>query len=230
MADQTTTSFAVEMVSGPSAPGRVEDFELFHARRVLARLKAVIGRQGLLDLLAAEIEEGDAFLREQARLSDGKFRSATTVLAARGIKAGQFLHWMDKSFSNEPVLLAAEPDHYAFVPNPDSTVTVVENIGPYVCRVQLPAYDAAPSWSAEAAQELLPESEYPFRRIADVRLADGTIVGRVMTQFGDTEEGFNANLTAYFPAACPEEIFEHHRQHLAVEFTNWIAGAAAEQR
>ena len=29
-------------------------------------------------------------------------------------------------------------------------------------------------------------------------------------------------------AACPEDVFEHHRQHLAVEFRNWILAAAAE--
>ena len=53
-------------------------------------------------------------------------------------------------------------------------------------------------------------------------------MGRMFTQFGDTAEGFNASLTAYFPAACPEDVFEHHRQHLAVEFRNWILAAAAE--
>ncbi|MGD0609084.1 MAG: hypothetical protein ABSA53_36585 [Streptosporangiaceae bacterium] len=30
----------------------------------------------------------------------------------------------------------------------------------------------------------------------------------------------------YFPAAAPEEFIEGHRQHLAVEFTNWIVSAA----
>jgi len=55
-------------------------------------------------------------------------------------------------------------------------------------------------------------------------------VGRMLTQFGDTAEGFNASLTAYFPTACPEDVFEHHRQHLAVEFRNWIVAAASEVR
>jgi hypothetical protein len=114
-------------------------------------------------------------------------------------------------------------------PNPDSTVTIVENIGSQVCDVRLPAHAAATNWADVTLPELLPESEYPFRRIAEMSLPDGTVAGRMLTQFGDTDEGFNANLTCYFPLSCPEELFEHHRQHLAVEFTNWILAAAAAQ-
>ena len=223
------SEFAVEVVSGPTAAGAVDDYELAHARRVLAHLKARTGRQGLLDLLAADIEEGDAFLREQAKRSNGELRSATTVLAVRGLKAVAFLQWLASSFSNESVLLAAEPDHYVMASNPDATVTLVENLGPYVCRVLLPAFDAAPTVSAQHIDELLPESEYPFKRIADMTLPDGTVVGRMLTQFGDTDEGFSASLTVFLPATCPEAMFEHHRQHLAVEFRNWITAAAAAQ-
>jgi hypothetical protein len=90
----------------------------------------------------------------------------------------------------------------------------------YVTRVQLPAFGTAPSWAAEAADELLPEADYPFKRLADLTLTDGTVAGRVMTQVGDTEEGFSAHLTCYFPVACPDEILAHHLQHFAVEFRN----------
>jgi uncharacterized protein len=222
-----TTSASVELVSGPTAPGGLPDFELGHARQVLAQLKNLLGRQGLLDLLAGEIEKGNAFLREMAELSQGELRPTTIVLSVRGIKAAQFLQWLGKAFDDEPALLAAEPDHYAMFFNPDSTVTVVERLGLHASRVLLPAFDKAPNWTADTADHLLPESEYPFRRIADITLADGTIVGRMLNQFGDTNEGFTANITAFFPTACPEEFFEHHRQHIAVEFSNWIKVAAA---
>lgn len=235
MTDQTTivgqeaTSVAVELVSGPTAPGGLADFELLHARQVLAQLKNLLGRQGLLSLLDSDIEKGNAFLREMAELSNGELRPTTIELTAKGIKAAQFLQWLGRAFDTESKLLAAEPDHYAMFFNPDSTVTVVERLGLHASRVLLPAFDKAPNWVAETANELLPESEYPFRRIADITLADGTIVGRMLNQFGDTEEGFKANITAYFPTTCPEEHFEHHRQHIAVEFANWIRAAAAEQ-
>jgi hypothetical protein len=229
MSDQRKP-FSVELVSGPTGPGGVDDFELAHARRALAKLKTLIGRQGLLELLAKEIDEGNAYFREQAIASNGKMRASTTVLAIRGMKAVEFVRWLESSFGNESVLLAGEPEHYVIAPNPDRTVTLVENIGPHVCRVQLPAYDAAKQLDAEPLDELLPVSAYPFRRLGHLGLPDGTVIGRVLTQFGDTELGFNANLTCYFPVACPEEISVHHSQHFAVEFRNWIVAAAASLR
>ncbi len=221
------TTVTVDIVSGPSEPGTAADFELQHARRVLARLKSLLGRQGLMDLLARDIEEGNAFLREMAELSQGELRSATTVLAVHGLRALDFLRWLEASFGDEQVLLDAEPDHFVIAPNPDATVSVVENFDQYVSHVRLPAHNVALGWEGEPLAEMLAESEYPFRRIAPMTLPDGTVVGRMLTQFGDTADGFTANLTCYFPASCPEAIFEHHRQHLAVEFTNWIRAAAA---
>jgi hypothetical protein len=219
----------VDIAEGPTRTASADSLELLHARQVLAKLKDRLGRQGLLDLFAADIKEGNDFLREMAKRSGGELKPATTVLTVRGLKAAQFLGWLDVAFDDESVLLAAEPDHFVIARSPDSTVTVVENLGPYVCRIQLPAYDAATSWTAETVNELLPESDYPYRRLADMSLDDGTVVGRMLTQFGDTEDGFTASLTAYFPVACPEALFEHHRQHLAVEFSNWILEAAAAQ-
>jgi len=231
--DQTMTAVrepvAVELISGPTEAGGLAHFELAHARLVLAQLKKLLGRQGLLDLLADEIERGNAYLRDMASQSNGELRPTTIVLEARGIKAGQFLRWLGAAFQDEPVLLAAEPDHYAMFLNIDTSVTVVERLGLHASRVLLPAFDKAPAWTADTADALLPESDYPFRRIADITLSDGTIVGRMLNQFGDTDDGFRANITAYFPTACPEEFFEHHRQHIAVEFSNWIRAAAEEQ-
>ncbi|MFF1688005.1 MULTISPECIES: hypothetical protein [unclassified Streptomyces] len=60
-------------------------------------------------------------------------------------------------------------------------------------------------------------------------LEDGTVVGRALIQFGDTADGFTANLTVYFPTSCPKDVLDHHLRHYAVEFRNWIV-AAAEAR
>ena len=43
---QEPATCTVELVSGPTAPGDIDDFELQHARRVLAQLKAAIGAKG----------------------------------------------------------------------------------------------------------------------------------------------------------------------------------------
>lgn len=226
---QVPSSVAVALLSGPAGPGGIDDFELFYARRALSRFRARLGRQGLLDLLAADIEEGNAFLRESARASGGDFTGGTTVLETRGLTTGEFMAWMETAFADENVLLAAHPEHYAMVDQPDGSVRVVENVGPHVCSFLMGGWGAGETaWAADAA-ELLPESEFPHKRASNLSLDDGTVVGRVLTQFGDTGEGFACRLTVYLPTACPDEVLEHHMRHFAVEFRNWIV-AAGEAR
>ncbi len=224
---QTSPPVTVTLESGPTGSGSIDDFELFYARRALDRFRTLLGRQGLLDLLAADIEKGNAFLRESARTSDGRFKAGTTALAAKGLTSGAFLAWMDKAFAgDESALLAAHPEHYVMGTD-DIGARVVENIGPHVCSFYMGGWGTdAMAW-AEDAQELLPESEFPRKMSSNLFLADGTVVGRALIQFGDTAEGFTANLTVYFPVMCPDEVVDHHLRHYAVEFRNWIVAAAA---
>ncbi|MEU4205684.1 hypothetical protein AB0F64_37950 [Streptomyces sp. NPDC026294] len=71
--NQITPSVTVTLQAGPAGAGSTDDFELFYARRAVDRFRTLLVRQGLLDLLAAEIGEGNAFLCESARTSDGTF-------------------------------------------------------------------------------------------------------------------------------------------------------------
>lgn len=226
--NQISAPVTVTLESGPTGAGSIDDFELFYARRALDRFRRRLGRQGMLDLLAADIEEGNAFLRESARASDGSFKAGTTVLATRGLSSGAFMAWMEKAFAgDENALLAAHPEHYVMAPGADGAFNVVENIGPHVCSFYMGGWGTdAMAWAADA-DELLPESEYPHKMSSNLFLADGAIVGRALTQFGDTADGFTASLTVYMPTACPQDVLEHHLRHYAVEFRNWIIAAAA---
>ncbi|MFI8004323.1 hypothetical protein [Streptomyces sp. NPDC086010] len=228
MTDNHTRPVAVALTSGPTSPGSIDDFELFYARRALGRFRVRLGHQGLLDLLAEDIEEGNAFLRESARVSAGAFRAGTTVLSTRGLTSGEFLAWMDNAFAaDESALLAAHPEHYVMAPVPGGSFNVVENIGPHVCSFLMGGWGTdALDWAADA-EELLPESDYPHTMSSNLFLTDGTVVGRALTQFGDTADGFTASLTVYLPTACPQDVLEHHLRHYAVEFRNWIVAAAA---
>jgi hypothetical protein len=227
-ANPATPPVTVTLDSGPAGGADIDDFELFYARRALRRLKKLIGRETLLELLGPAIEEGTAFLCTHAQDSHGEFRSGTTVLSARGITAPQFLGWMDKAFSNEDVLLAAHPEHYSITNRPDTTVHIVENIGPHVGSFFLGDWASeAMAWAADAP-ERLPEAEVPFKKATNMFLPDGTIFGRLLTQFGDTDDGFAAHLTVYLPASCPADVLEHHLRHFAVEFRNWIVNAASD--
>ncbi|MFE4604149.1 hypothetical protein ACFRKE_25220 [Kitasatospora indigofera] len=224
---QTPPPVSVTLEAGPAGSGSIDDFELFYARRALDRFRTLLGRQGLLDLLAADIEEGNAFLRESARTSGGSFKAGTTVLATKGLTSAAFLAWMDEAFAgDERALLMAHPEHY--VMGTDSVgARVVENIGPHIADFYMGGWGTdAMAWAEDAA-ELLPESEFPRKMSSNLFLADGTVIGRALIQFGDTVDGFTANLTVYFPVTCPDDVLDHHLRHYAVEFRNWIVAAGA---
>ncbi|MFD7987616.1 hypothetical protein ACFV4M_30155 [Kitasatospora indigofera] len=224
---QTPPPVTVTLEAGPAGSGSIDDFELFYARRALDRFRTLLGRQGLLDLLAADIEEGNAFLRESARTSGGSFKAGTTVLATKGLTSAAFLAWMDEAFAgDERALLMAHPEHY--VMGTDSVgARVVENIGPHIADFYMGGWGTdAMAWAEDAA-ELLPESEFPRKMSSNLFLADGTVIGRALIQFGDTADGFTANLTVYFPVTCPDDVLDHHLRHYAVEFRNWIVAAGA---
>ena len=106
----------------------------------------------------------------------------------------------------------------ASYPAESHVVRVVENLGRYISDFYI-------TFTSEdqAVAELAPG--YPTRMAGTVALADGTTIGHALHQFRETTDGFDALLAIYFPAATPEEFIEGHRQHLAVEFTNWITGA-----
>ncbi|WP_329064202.1 hypothetical protein [Amycolatopsis sp. NBC_01480] len=203
----------------------IDDFELFYARRALRILKSRLGHQGLLDLLAKDIDKGNAFLRECAQASDGAFAGGTIVLSADGLSSKDFVTWLSKAFADEDVLIAAHPEHWAFSEQPGSGVNVVETIGSHLSSFYMAGWGAeAPAWAAES-DAVLPESKFPLKMAADLVLGDGTVIGRVLCQFGDTTTGFDTALTVYVPQTC-KEVVEQHLRHFSVEFRNWIVAAA----
>jgi hypothetical protein len=56
-----------------------------------------------------------------------------------------------------------------------------------------------------------------------------TFTTYVLQQFKDIEDGMEANLRIWCPAACPPIYLEEHAEHYAVEFRNGCRMAAAAQ-
>jgi hypothetical protein len=213
----TTETIDITVVSGPTSPGTASDWELFFARRALAMLKARLGRQGLLDLLQPDLAASAKTLTACATSSGRQWRPALTQLHAEGLSAAEFLSYFHSIFDDSPKLVAAHPEHFVLAAI-DGGHQVVENLGQHITdfRITYTSED-------QAIGELAPD--YPIRVAGTVALPDGTIIGHALHQFRETGSGFDALLVIYFPAAAPEDLIEGHRQHLAVEFTNWITAA-----
>jgi hypothetical protein len=60
-------------------------------------------------------------------------------------------------------------------------------------------------------------------------LEDGTVVGSISNSFSEEDNGFTARLSVTLPVTCGPQVIEHHLRHFAVEFRNWILGAAADR-
>lgn len=213
------TAVRTTVVSGPTAAGSAADYELFFARRALAKLKSLLGQDGLRELLKADTDANDLRWTEWIAQSNEQFRPAVTELSISGLSAEEFFAYFESIRRDEAKMLAAQPEHFVFDYAPDG-FDLIENLGPYIHHHHMHF-----TTDADAIDELL--EDYPIRMVGHGTQLDGTVSGHILHHFRETDEGFDARLAVYFPTAVPEEIIEGHRQHLAVEFTNWVAAAAA---
>jgi hypothetical protein len=211
-------------LAGEDHDGSIEGFEVVAARRALALLKNTLGRERLLDLLADEIAAGSAYLRDQVALSAGQETTGTTTLHAHGITAAEFTGWLSQAFGREDVMLAGHPEHYS-IHAAGGRVNIVETLGEHVCSFFMREWDE----SATPGAEPPPDDDAPRGRRSRLVLEDGTVVGSIANSFSEEHDGFTARLSVTLPVTCGPPVIEHHLQHFAVEFRNWILGAAAEQ-
>ncbi|WP_410597265.1 hypothetical protein [Amycolatopsis sp. lyj-23] len=202
-------------LAGEQDDSTIARFEVRAAQRALALLKGKLGRERLLDLLADEIAAGEAYLRDHVARSAGEETTGTTTLHAQGITAAQFTSWLSQAFGREDVLLAGHPEHYSIHAG-GGRVNIVETLGDHVCSFYMREWDEA---STPAA---------PAGRRSRMVLEDGTVVGGITNSFTDVEGGFTVDLSVTLPASCGPAVVEHHLEHFAVEFHNWILQAASE--
>lgn len=216
----TTTAVDVTLVSGPTSPGTVDDWELYFARRALAKLKSALGKERILELFKQDLAASNEILAQWVAASDGTVQPARTHLSVQGLTATEFLQYAHKIMADadEPRLYASHPEHFAFTSSEGGRVRVVENLGHLISDTHITFVD-----ESQAVEE--PAADYPHRMVANLALPDGTPFGHALHQFRDTETGFDASLAIYFPSAAPEEFIESHRRHLAVEYANWFIHA-----
>jgi hypothetical protein len=197
----------------------IDGFELTSARRALAVLKARIGRARMLELIADDITDGDAFIHDALARSDGRQATGTTTLRIVGLDARTFGAWLAGSFDREDVMLAAHPEHYVIHNEGPGRAHIVETLDGHVCSFFMGGWD-----ESEEHDDTVDAAAHRSR----TALSDGTVFGSVATLFRDTDDGFEAVLSVTLPAACAPAAIDQHLEHFAVEFRSWILRAAAE--
>jgi hypothetical protein len=208
----------------------LDEWELHQARMALALLKEALGREAIVKLLEPEIAAADERARQIAAESNGKWLPVESVLDVRGLTIEQFFDWFNTHFSETPVMLAANPDHYE-ISLADGIVT--ETLGGIPTRFQIqPGHVALP-------ENFTPDPTFPVHptEIVGVQVGQGAVLSTLLDgttpvilqpsllQLRETEDGFAIKLTLYFPATAPPEMFEDHCRHYAIEFSRWITMA-----
>jgi hypothetical protein len=218
--EESVTGVRFTVISGPTELRSVQEYELAFARRALGKLKSRLGADGLRKLLAPDIEESDARWSRWLAESAGAFRPAMTVIHVSGLTASEFAAYFDSIRDDEPRLLDGHPEHFVVIRTSDG-FDVIENLGRWVSQryVHFTTED-------DAVDELLPD--FPIRMVGFTTGPDGEVNAHLLHQMRETSDGFEARLSLYLPASTPDDVFEEHRQHLAVEFANWTAVAAHE--
>jgi hypothetical protein len=123
--------------------------------------------------------------------------------------------------NDQEALGRACPEHYVVTPTGDGRMDVIETTGGYglPTRFFVKLGETGASSSPRPADV---DPTYPLQMAGRAWLRSGQESGRVLHQFAETQGGFKAKLTIYFPAASPPGLVEGHRWHLACEFTNWV--------
>lgn len=222
-------------VKGEFDDGTIDAWELKASRRALANLRELLLGQAMLDLLAPQLDEADDLHRQYLAESNGEFTPCNVVLRIKGLHLGELIDpggmtaavagaggtpEQKKAFQIGK-LFPQHPEHYAV---PEGYTGVVETMGGIPTRSQVKPAD--PEQVPDFVKNLVDDS-YPVRVFGYGELDDGTFHTWALQQFKDTEDGLEANLRIFYPAACPPEYVDEHAEHFAVEYRNSVRLAAA---
>jgi hypothetical protein len=108
-------------------------------------------------------------------------------------------------------LFPAHPEHYAL------------DGGCIECMGGLPTHtnpEPMPPEQAPSFVKELVDDSYTISMSGSGPLRDGTPFTYVLQQFKDTDDGMEANLSIWYPSACPDSYVEEHIEHYAIEFCN----------
>ncbi|KFY08096.1 hypothetical protein V492_06531 [Pseudogymnoascus sp. VKM F-4246] len=229
MNSQPRVSLQCSLPSGQKlSTGEIDAWELKAARRGLHNLKTLLQGQPMLDLLAKQIEEGDAYFKSVIAKSNGQFKESRVDFRAEGITSSQFLEWFKIVDTKETsdgirrfyldIMAPAHPEHYALGPYP---IGIVETIGQHICRVRMDNTVEVPGFVRDYG-----DSTYDKKLPVTCYLDDGTVFFYGFQEIRDTEYGCDFRIRIIFPAASPQILFDEHTEHLAIEFRSWITAAS----
>lgn len=196
------------------------------AKEALIETKLALGKEGILKLYEAKLQESDAMWRSiVANTVKGRNLQPSYVdVEVEGLTLGDFLAF-NQSLNKmmDPALpFKIHPEHFVFA-GVHGGQEVMEMVGQY----------GEPTY-----QKLFihPDAEKPVALDPDTKMAmvgDGVLMSDQtldmkmygMHQFKMRSGGLGIKLGVFFPDTAPKEMILGHQEHLAVEFYNSLTFA-----
>lgn len=212
----------------------IDQFELEASRRILANLRGKLYGQPMWDLIGEDVKNADEKFHEWYDASDGEYKGGEVTLKIADLTTDQLFEAIMQTLGAAMLegearrrgsitgVFPAHPEHYGLsLDGPGG----VETMGG-MPTLTYPAYvdeDEIPDF----IRPLIDADHYDMSKVGRGLLSDGTVQTYVLQQFRDTDEGIEASLWIWYPAACPDSVFKEHLQHYAVEFRNGVRMATA---
>ncbi|MFD6064537.1 hypothetical protein [Rhodococcus wratislaviensis] len=190
------------------------------ARAALARVRALIGLDGLRELVAAEISASEVGTRTALAASGGRWAVSVAEIVSDHGSAEGFVDRFNraKAADDRTVWTDACPDHYIITTGTDGRQEVIEVTGGAVLASRFFV-----DYTDRARVTVPADPDYPITVAGTASLASGELIGSVCHQFRDEPGGgFRSQLKVAFPASVPSLYIAEHQWHLACEFSNWI--------
>lgn len=202
----------------------VDQYEYKATLRSAMNIRTLLYEDKMLELIKAQTEESFQLNKKYSEDSNGDFNYGHLILNFKGIKVQDFLNTLKKLYSLNNtsgteeqqqkfahMFLFAHPEHYA---TDGGCVETMGGLPTFTKPTPMPI-DHAPDFIKS-----LVDNSYPVGNAGEGPLKDGTPFTYVMQQYRDTDEGMEASLYIWYPAACPDSYVEEHVEHYAVEFRN----------
>jgi len=179
----------------------------------------------MLRLLQPHLERGEKTWKDIQSRSDG-FTPSRITLQVEGITAEAFMGWFLSSLDRQDVVLGANPEHYRIQwettpPGADRPpLSITESAGGVLSK-----FTSSMVGPELALGDLDPTA---IQIIAQLRLDDGSMLGGILHQFRNCEGGCILDLCVYFPNGAPKTVLQEHREHLYIEWLNWVEQAVDE--
>jgi len=189
----------------------IDRFELKQARSALKLWKSR-GRPAPEIFTEVELAASDALYEKWLTDAKGELKSTAVTITASGLTAEEFLAQWRKMAVDEPVMLAANPEHYLI--RTQDTIQGIEVCGGVPTHVFFKFGD-------ELLERFKPDPTYSLRQVAMGYSKHGKFLVGGLHQFRNTKSGFDGLLGIIYGASIPDYNLNYHREHLAVEFRSW---------